>query len=65
MNSNTDNTDRLARELVYDVARYIHELDNQSPIVNDSHVTLRRLWDKHGREKVKAELARQFSNQSK
>ncbi len=36
-----------------DIRNYLNELDDQSPIISTSHITLIRLAEKYGKEKVR------------
>lgn len=47
----------MTPELKKDLLAYAHELASRGPVVNSSHVTLRRLWDTYGREIVQDAIA--------
>jgi len=50
--------------LRHDVANYIRYLDQQSPIVSDSHYRLRDLYLKYGVETVDDEIDREFKHRA-
>jgi hypothetical protein len=45
-----------------DVARYIWQLDHESPIISRSHLLLRGLYKSYGKETTDAEVDRQFAH---
>jgi hypothetical protein len=51
----------LQRELIENVGRYIKYLDEQSPIVSNSHYMLRDLYRRYGKDKVDREVDHQFA----
>ena len=52
-------------QFIKDISNYLNELDTQSPIVPTSHITLIRLAQKYGKEKVRNEVNRQLKAELK
>jgi len=61
MTNNNNEKDQFIR----DIRNYLNELDTQSPIVPTSHITLIKLAEKYGKEKVRNEVDKQFKAQLK
>ena len=50
----------MDKAMIANVAGYIRHLENESPIVSRSHLLLRDLYKRYGRDAVNAEVDRQF-----
>ena len=48
-------------EFKLDVKKYIQYLNDQSPIVSDSHLALANLYETYGKENVKREVKKQLA----
>ena len=48
------------KKLKSEVKRYLQYLEDQSPIISDSHFLLQTLYDKYGKSNVSNEIQKQL-----